>query len=156
MAMDAREGRSFGALLRAYRLAVGLSQEELAEQARLSRRTVSDLDCGVTTAPYRGTVELLAGALALAPAEREAFAAATRGQSRQLTVSGAAASDVPPGGVPSEVRAFLIAGVRGPSCFTREQGHEVAARLAARFATLAREVVAHRAAARSSSWPRRG
>jgi hypothetical protein len=36
MAMDVSEDRPFGALLRAHRLAAGLSQEELAERARLS------------------------------------------------------------------------------------------------------------------------
>jgi non-specific serine/threonine protein kinase len=142
MAIDASEGRPFGALLRAYRLAAGLSQEELAERARLGRRTISDLERGVSTAPYRGTVELLADALALAPAERETFAATARGQARQPAATGAAASGVPPAGAPSEVRAFLIADVRGYTRFTREQGDEAAARLAARFAALASEVVA--------------
>jgi transcriptional regulator with XRE-family HTH domain len=35
--MDATERRPFGALLRAYRVAAGLSQEELAERAHLSQ-----------------------------------------------------------------------------------------------------------------------
>jgi transcriptional regulator with XRE-family HTH domain len=74
--MDATEGLPFGALLWAYRLDAGLSQEELAERARLSRRTISDLERGVSTAPYRGTVDLLVDALRLSAAERAALGAA--------------------------------------------------------------------------------
>src|SRR5260370_18369991 len=76
--MDATESRSFGALLRSYRVAAGLSQEGLAERANLSRRTISDLERGVTTAPYRDTVALLADALALAESERAVLVDAVR------------------------------------------------------------------------------
>lgn len=71
----------FASLLRQYRKAAGLSQEELAERAQLSRRGVSDLERGATNAPRRDTVELLADALDLSDAERAHFhAAARRGQ----------------------------------------------------------------------------
>src|SRR2546421_600157 len=76
--MDATERRPFGALLRAYRVAAGLSQEELAERARLSQRTISDLERGVTTAPYRDTVAQLADALELAASDRAALEEAVR------------------------------------------------------------------------------
>jgi hypothetical protein len=45
-ALDAHasgDGPSFGALLRRYRLAAGLSQETLADRARLSVRAISAL-----------------------------------------------------------------------------------------------------------------
>src|SRR5205085_7136328 len=42
---------------------------------------------------------------------------------------------------PSAVRTFLIADVRGYTRFTQQHGDEAAARLATRFAALAREVV---------------
>src|ERR671936_1593932 len=71
--MDATERRPFGALLRAYRVAAGLSQEELAERAHLSQRTISDLERGVTTAPYRDTVAQLADALELVASDRAAL-----------------------------------------------------------------------------------
>src|ERR671924_923844 len=71
--MDATERRPFGALLRAYRVAADLSQEELAERAHLSHRTISDLERGVTTAPYRDTVAQLADALELAASDRAAL-----------------------------------------------------------------------------------
>jgi peptide/nickel transport system substrate-binding protein len=44
----------------------------------------------------------------------------------------------------AELLTFLIADVRGWTVFTQERGDEAAARLARRFATLAREVVASR------------
>src|SRR5260370_31632351 len=76
--MDATESRSFGALLRSYRVAAGLSQEELAERAQLSRRTITDLERGITTAPYRDTVALLADALELAATDRAELEQAVR------------------------------------------------------------------------------
>ena len=41
----------------------------------------------------------------------------------------------------AEIRAFLIADVRGYTLFTHERGDEAAAKLAARFAGVAREGV---------------
>jgi predicted ATPase/transcriptional regulator with XRE-family HTH domain len=67
---------AFGALLRQYRLAAGLSQEELAERAGLSVQAVSYLENGRRQAPYHHTVGLLARALGLAAAEAAALAAA--------------------------------------------------------------------------------
>jgi transcriptional regulator with XRE-family HTH domain len=63
--MNATHSRPFGAVLQTFRAAAGLSQEELAERAHLSQRTISDLERGVTAASYRETVALLAGALDL-------------------------------------------------------------------------------------------
>jgi tetratricopeptide (TPR) repeat protein/transcriptional regulator with XRE-family HTH domain len=63
-------GASFGQLLREYRLAAGLTQEELAERAGLSIRAVSDMERGRTARPYARSVRLLAIALALDDAAR--------------------------------------------------------------------------------------
>ena len=49
-----------------------------------------------------------------------------------------------------QIRTFLIADVRGYTLFTQERGDEAAAKLAAKFADIAREVI-EGAAARSSS-----
>lgn len=68
----------FGSLLRRYRVAAGLSQEELAERAGLSRRGVSDLERGLRRRPYAWTAERLAQALGLGTAERVALSAARR------------------------------------------------------------------------------
>src|SRR5579872_4821811 len=59
-----RETR-FGSLLRRYRRTAGLTQEELAERAGLSRRAISDLERGERTRPHPATIELLATALRL-------------------------------------------------------------------------------------------
>src|SRR5947209_6216423 len=56
---------SFGALLRRYRRAAALTQEELAERARLSSRGVADLERGARRHPYRETLSRLAEALSL-------------------------------------------------------------------------------------------
>jgi predicted ATPase/transcriptional regulator with XRE-family HTH domain len=64
---------AFGALLRHYRLAVGLSQEDLAERARMSVSGIGALERGVRQTPYPATVARLARALALPEAEIEHF-----------------------------------------------------------------------------------
>ncbi|MDP9299742.1 MAG: hypothetical protein M3P43_02430, partial [Actinomycetota bacterium] len=46
-----------------------------------------------------------------------------------------------PAGEPAGIRTFLIADVRGYTLFTQERGDEAAAKLAARFAGIAREAV---------------
>ncbi len=68
----------FGLLLRRYRLAAGLSQEALAERARMSIDGISALERGYRRSPQRETLELLAGALALDGAQRRDFEAAAR------------------------------------------------------------------------------
>ena len=69
---------SFGALLQQHRIAAGLSQEELAERAGLSRRCTSDLERGTRQAPYPATVRRLAQALGLADEARVEFLHARR------------------------------------------------------------------------------
>ncbi|MGB7049458.1 MAG: helix-turn-helix domain-containing protein [Candidatus Cybelea sp.] len=66
----------FGAFLRHYRLAAGLSQEALAERARMSTNGISSLERGYRRTPQRETLALLVGALALNDAQREEFEAA--------------------------------------------------------------------------------
>src|SRR2546423_15113406 len=76
--METAPPPAFATLLRRYRQAAGLSQEELAERACLSARTVGDLERGGSRAPRKDTVELLAQALALRAPERAALAEAAR------------------------------------------------------------------------------
>jgi predicted ATPase len=73
-------GSGFAQVLRRSRLRANLTQEELAVRAAVGVRTVRDLERGRASRPQRTTVELLAAALGLAAAEREAFLAAARGQ----------------------------------------------------------------------------
>jgi predicted ATPase/DNA-binding XRE family transcriptional regulator len=70
---------SFGALLKGYRLSAGLTQEELAKRASLSVEAVGALERGTRRVPRKETIELLVGALQLAPAERTQLQAAACG-----------------------------------------------------------------------------
>jgi predicted ATPase/transcriptional regulator with XRE-family HTH domain len=63
----------FGTLLRRYRLAASLSQEALAERARLSVNGLSSLERGARRNPRRETLALLSDALELNAAERRQF-----------------------------------------------------------------------------------
>ena len=65
----------FGALLQEYRATAGLSQEELAERAGLSRRGISDLERGERRVPHPATVRRLAKALSLDHVRRAALVA---------------------------------------------------------------------------------
>src|ERR671936_3070083 len=76
--METAPSPTFATLLRRYRQAAGLSQEELAARAGLSARTVGDLERGGSHAPRKDTVELLAQALDLGAPERAALAEAAR------------------------------------------------------------------------------
>lgn len=69
---------AFADLLRRYRVAAGLTQEDLAERAGLSPKDISDLERGARTHPRRDTVHLLAAALGLTDADRTTFEAAAR------------------------------------------------------------------------------
>jgi non-specific serine/threonine protein kinase len=69
---------TFGDLLRRYRLAAGLTQEELAARAQVSPRAISDLERGTRTHPWRDTVRLLVSALELPSAERAELEKAAR------------------------------------------------------------------------------
>jgi transcriptional regulator with XRE-family HTH domain len=87
----------FATLLRRYRQAAGLSQEELAERARLSGRTIGDFERAVSHAPRKDTVELLAQTLALGASERAALVEAARRLSTAASaLPGPAGTSSPP------------------------------------------------------------
>ncbi len=75
MATRSERDASFGAHLRRLRIAAGLTQEALAERAELSLNAISALERGERRHPYPRTVQVLAGALGLADAERAALVA---------------------------------------------------------------------------------
>src|SRR5215213_1348858 len=75
---DGERALDFGSALRRYRLAVGLTQDELAERANVSPRSIGDIERGVSRAPQRNTVGLLAEALGLTGDARCAFEASAR------------------------------------------------------------------------------
>src|SRR4051794_3965759 len=74
----AADPSSFGLLLRRHRLALGLTQEELAERAGVSPRSISEIERGAPHRPRKDTVALLADALDLPEQERAVFVAAAR------------------------------------------------------------------------------
>ena len=70
----------FGGLLRRLRDDAGLTQDELAEAAQVSQRTISDLERGVNRTARKDTAVLLAEVLDLAEPVRALFVAAARGR----------------------------------------------------------------------------
>ena len=80
----------FAGLLRQLRAEAGLTQEELAEAAGLSPRSVSDLERGINRTARKDTAVLLGGALGLAEPVRAVFVAAARGLAPAAEVLGAA------------------------------------------------------------------
>src|SRR5436309_913356 len=71
--------RSLGLLVRQYRVAQGLTQEELAERAGLgiSVETISNLERGKTR-PYRATLDAVVSALQLSEDDAKAVVSAWR------------------------------------------------------------------------------
>jgi transcriptional regulator with XRE-family HTH domain len=63
----------FGEIVRTQRQRLGLSQEDLADRAGMSARSVGRIEVGRTAAPRPATVRLLADALGLTGAARENF-----------------------------------------------------------------------------------
>jgi predicted ATPase/transcriptional regulator with XRE-family HTH domain len=106
----------FGLLLLRYRLDANLSQEGLAERARISVDAISALERGTRRSPQRETLALLAGALKLTGEQRRAFEAAAarpglpRPRQGQGAVGESPALDVkpaPPNNLPTAVSSFI-------------------------------------------------
>jgi tetratricopeptide (TPR) repeat protein/transcriptional regulator with XRE-family HTH domain len=100
-------------LLRQLRAEAGLTQEELAEAAGLSPRSVSDLERGIHRTARKDTALLLAGALGLAEPARALFVAAARGHRPAADVLAAVGGEAPGAAaaaatktLPGEIAAF--------------------------------------------------
>jgi predicted ATPase/transcriptional regulator with XRE-family HTH domain len=76
--MQELETITFAEVLRRRRLEAGFSQEDLAERAGLSPRSISDLERGQRSVPRLETVRMLSDALDLSPAQRTQLIAASR------------------------------------------------------------------------------
>jgi tetratricopeptide (TPR) repeat protein/transcriptional regulator with XRE-family HTH domain len=94
-AVDELLGPGFAGLLRRLRTEARLTQEELAEAAGLSPRSVSDLERGVHATAHKETALLLAGALSLAEPVRALFVAAARGRASPSEVMAALRDQAP-------------------------------------------------------------
>ena len=100
---------SFGGLLRQLRSDAGLTQEDLAEAARVSARSVSDLERGVNLTARKDTARLLAGALGLTGPRRALFEAAARGRApagEVLAAGEAAAAAAATRTLPRDIASF--------------------------------------------------
>ena len=99
----------FGGLLRQLRAEAGLTQEELAEAASLSPRSVSDLERGINLTARKDTARLLADALGLAGPPRALFEAAARGRAPAAGVLAAVPGPltIMPGNLPAQLSAFI-------------------------------------------------
>jgi predicted ATPase/DNA-binding XRE family transcriptional regulator len=100
----AEPASSFAELLRHLRRGAGLTQEELAAQARVGARSVSDLERGISTAPRRDTVALLAEALRLDARNRAALEAAAQAGRARLA---SAAARIRPHRLPTLPNALI-------------------------------------------------
>jgi tetratricopeptide (TPR) repeat protein/transcriptional regulator with XRE-family HTH domain len=105
--MAAEPPGGFAGVLRELRAGAGLTQQELADAAGVSPRTVSDLERGVAAMPQRETVRRLGDALSLLGAPRAEFETAARGR--------------PLAGVPAAAAAAVRSLPRDVSSFTGRQ-----------------------------------
>src|SRR5262249_30901780 len=85
----------FRSLLRQLRREAQLTQEELAEAAGISPRSVSDLERGINRTARKDTAVLLAGALGLADPARDLFVTAALGRVPAAGVLAAARGETP-------------------------------------------------------------
>ncbi|MFV2022494.1 ATP-binding protein [Micromonospora sp. LOL_023] len=130
----------FGDLLRALRLQRRLTQEELAEAAGSSVRSIREMERGRVRSPQRRTVVLLADALRLAGADRDCFVALARAE-RQPRDSGTVPhGQYNSGTVPHDGPAVVVPGEL-PSAVPDLAGR---AEILQRLSTLAAEVAAGR------------
>jgi tetratricopeptide (TPR) repeat protein/transcriptional regulator with XRE-family HTH domain len=110
-------GLSFAGLLRQLRAEARLTQEELAEAAGVSPRSVSDLERGINRTAHKDTALLLAGALGLPGPVREVFVAAARGKAPATDVLAARDGAVPGAFAAAATRALP----RDTAAFTGRQ-----------------------------------
>jgi len=71
--------QALGRTLKRLRLAAGMTQEELAERAGISARTVSDVERGLRTLVHHDTARRLTSALGLGDEQRLGFEVLARG-----------------------------------------------------------------------------
>ena len=105
--MAEQPGLSFAGLLRQLRAEARLTQEELAEAAGVSPRSVSDLERGINRTAHKDTAQLLADALGLAGPVARLFVAAARGKAPAAEVLAARRGEAP--------GAFAAAATRAPA-----------------------------------------
>jgi tetratricopeptide (TPR) repeat protein/transcriptional regulator with XRE-family HTH domain len=96
---------TFGVLLRRLRNEAGLTQQELAESALMSERSISDLERGVARTARKKTAQLLADALGLTSLAREQFENAAR-RGSVPGAAGASGTAAAPRMLPRDITSF--------------------------------------------------
>jgi len=86
----------FGTLLRTFRTTANLTQEDLARRSGLSVHAISMLERGVRRAPRSSTIDFLAGALTLQPAQRAMLIEAARPRTVPASAGGVPQAGIPP------------------------------------------------------------
>ena len=108
---DLRAESTFADLLRSFRAAANLTQEQLSERSGVSVRAISDLERGVKSRPQRATIALLADGLDLSQAERIRLERSVPRRRRQAKQAGHSL-DLPIGGFLGSVpEAAIVARV---------------------------------------------
>lgn len=104
---------SFARLLKRHRVAAGLSQERLGELAGVSAGAISALERGARRAPYKATLDLLIGALALDDSARcefekaAAVARASRPHTQRLDLTSEPPDNLPPNNLSPQLKSFV-------------------------------------------------
>ncbi len=130
----------FGDVLHNFRVIRGLSVEQLADATNLAPSAIRSMEANKAYAPGKETIAALAQALHLSKDERRMLDSAASLSNPLAAAVFQNIEDTPPA-LPTftaSILAFLIADVRGYTHFTQTAGDEAAARLAIRFADIAR------------------
>ena len=99
---------NLGTLVRQYRQALGLSQEELADRSRLSVRAIGNIERGRTTRPHRHSVQSLGDALVLPDSQRRELDRAARVPAQGVHATAAETKSLPvPHQLPASVAGFV-------------------------------------------------
>jgi class 3 adenylate cyclase len=131
----------FGNTLHNHRIMQGISVEDLAAAVSMAPSTLRAIEANQIPAPPKEIVRKLADALHLEKKERSVLELAATLSSPFITaVTQPPAQTTATPVMPAAILAFLIADVRGYTFFTQSQGDAAAARLATKFADIARDV----------------
>src|SRR6187402_2903980 len=92
---DCRAAGTVGEMLRCFRERRLWTQATLAERAELPEKTISSLETGARRKPHLTTLEMLADALELDAADRDALRAARDGRTAGVQIAAASAPMLP-------------------------------------------------------------
>ena len=134
-------GLSLGGLLRQLRDEAGLTQDELAEAARVSQRAISDLERGITAPPARTPRYCWPGRWGWRAA-RELFIAAARGRAPAGEALAAAAREAGTRSAAAASRTFLFTDIEGSTALLGRLGEDLYAQVLAGHHALIRSALA--------------